>query len=117
MKPDAARSLAAVLEDENAALRVLDIARVADLVGAKRAAVQALAGGAPAGVDVAMAERLHVLANDNRRLLERAMAVQSRVVALLAEAMKPPVAAPRYARNGTMMPAREPRHTAFSARA
>lgn len=109
-----AERLAALLEAENAALRALDVAAVAELLPAKRVAVEALTAG-PVAAETA--ERLRLLATDNRRLLEQAMAVQGRVVALVADAMKPAVTAPRYARDGVIAPVRAAAPMAFSARA
>lgn len=109
-----AERLAALLEAENTALRALDITAVAEMLSAKRAAVDALADE-PIGAETA--ERLRLLATDNRRLLERAIAVQGRVVALVADALKPPLTAPRYARDGAITPMRACVPMAFSARA
>lgn len=109
-----AERLASLLQDENAALRAMDIPAIADLLPAKRAAIEGLSG---TSIGAETAERLRVLASDNRRLLERAMAIQGRVVTLLAEAMKPAAAAPRYARDGGIASVRGPSPMAFSARA
>jgi hypothetical protein len=115
--------LADVLQRENTALAALDLARAASLVAEKRfaadafALAQGIAGTLalqPHVIDIA--SRLRDLAAENRRLLERAIAVQSRVIGVIARAM-PPAATPRYAATGAL--ARSVRPTAFtlSARA
>lgn len=112
----AAGALLQALEAENHALLTLDLNRITELLGAKQlavaAAVNARAGlGALAAQDQAAARalttRLAGAAADNRRLLERAMAVQRRVIATVAKAAKAaaPAAsrAPRYGARGSIV--------------
>ena len=75
--------LIAVLEQENAALTAMDLPRAAALVVRKTAAIERLAG-LPASRPAA--ERLDDLARHNRRLLERAMIAQERVIGIVARA-------------------------------
>ena len=82
----AAMRLTTVLETENAALRQLDIASVSVSLTEKLAATEALEP-LPDTPDAAiLAQRLQTLIDENRRLLERAIAVQSRVVEVVARA-------------------------------
>ncbi len=90
----AAAALAEALEAENAALRALDVPRAVAVFPHKEACARRLtealsqpaAGGSHSSDSVS---RLRVLADDNRRLLERAMFVQGRLLATLARAMPP----------------------------
>ncbi len=90
----AAEALSAALTAENAALDRLDFAAAGALVAAKSAAAAALlaATQAPAPVGaardaaLAAARRLDALAAENKRLLERAMDVQARVIGLISRA-------------------------------
>lgn len=96
---DAAVALADTLAAENAALGGLDLARAASLLAAKERATEAfLAAQAAAGLAAPpsaaaaaasgdLGRRLGALAEENRRLLERALAVQGRVVATVARAL------------------------------
>ena len=106
----AAVRLADVLQTENAALAALNMAAAARLLPEKLAAADAFAiaqAGAGAkerqagrpGVELdAVAQRLQALAAENRRLLERAMLVQGRVIATVAKAARATAerAAPGY---------------------
>jgi len=91
----AAERLAAVLEAENAALVALDVAGAAALLEEKLAAANALVQ-ATAGRPVArqtpeaagLALRVRDLADRNRSLLEHAIAVQARVLDLVAQAAR-----------------------------
>ncbi len=81
--------LEAVLSKENAALLRLDIAGASDLLAEKLAAARDLEAAPPSERTpeaAAMALRLRDLAQENRRLLERAILVQSRVVEVVARA-------------------------------
>ncbi len=95
---DAAVALADTLAAENAALGGLDLARAASLLAAKERATEAfLAAQAAAGLAAPssaaaaasgdLGRRLGALAEENRRLLERALAVQGRVVATVVRAL------------------------------
>jgi hypothetical protein len=116
---EAAERLAAVLKRENAALAAMDLRGAAAMLVAKQAAaadlLAALAGGgAPPPLQ---ARLLHDLAGENRRRLEHAIAVQGRVIGLIARALRsasPP--APRYGATGAMAAGRTA-PVALSARA
>ena len=119
----AAQRLAEALRAENEALARLDLAAAAELATAKRQASDAFAaaydaahrtGAKAAGGDRARAEeiaiRLRDLTAENRRLLERAIELQSRVIETIAGAAKPPGPG-TYGARGTV---REGRATAVS---
>jgi len=80
--------LAATLEAENAALTALDLRRAAGLLAEKQRAVAGFASGRvlPATGAERMVRRLEALAVENKRLLERAIAAQSRVIGVIASA-------------------------------
>jgi hypothetical protein len=99
----AAQRLAEALRAENEALARLDLAAAAPLATAKRQASDAFAaaydaahrtGSRAAGAERARAEeiavRLRDLTAENRRLLERAIELQSRVIETIAGAARPP---------------------------
>ncbi len=88
MKADAVRRLCAVLERENAALAGLDFAAVAGCAAEKAAALAALGppGGAPGLGDAEAVRALDAAVRENRRRLEHALAVQGRIIALVARA-------------------------------
>jgi hypothetical protein len=119
----AAVHLADVLQRENEALADLDLTRAAELVADKRQAHDAFAG-AQAMTTAAVAQpeaigiatRLRDLASENRTLLERAIAVQGRVIGVIAKAM-PPAANPRYAAGGELARSGRPLAFTLSARA
>ncbi len=116
----AARALARLLEEENAALAACDLLRATEAAAHKAALVQRLRRalerpGEPPGestaeraaADRAVAERLRTLAQDNKRLLERALAIQGQVIGILVRAM--PSSRVGYARpsstaSGTALP-------------
>ena len=119
---EAAVGLADLLARENLALRSLDLAGAAAMFDGKKRALDAFvaaqepgAARRPAGPAREVAERLAALADENRALLERAIAVQGRVLGTLARAAKPAVS--RYGARGG--PAFDDRRTAIalSARA
>lgn len=82
--------LADTLEVENAALAALDLPRAAGMLTDKQQAVAEFAAAQtmPAARDAAerMARRLQALAIENKRLLERAIAAQSRGINVIARA-------------------------------
>lgn len=92
----AAVRLADVLQTENAALAALNMTAAARLLPEKLAAADAFAmaqtaatATLPSGPELdAIARRLRELADENRLLLERAMLVQSRVIATVAKAAR-----------------------------
>ena len=123
----AATALAEVLERENARLAALDLAVAGRLLAEKESAVAAFraaqaeaGGGLPAeALEAARAIglRLRDLAAENRRLLERGMAAQGRVVAVIARAARrAPSGPPRYAASGRLSGPRTPLPLAISAR-
>lgn len=93
-RPTVAHRLTDVLTQENEALRRLDFPAAAALLTAKEAALAELQK-APAQT-TQVAQRLTALATENQQLLERAIAVQTRVVHIIARAYKPPPAVTRY---------------------
>lgn len=125
----AASDLAATLDRENRMLAALDLAGAAALLPEKQraagafAAAQARAGAAP-GLTPAvrhaaagLAGRLRDLVAENRRLLERGMAAQGQVIAVIARAVRTqPAVAPRYGATGAAAAPRSPAPLAISAR-
>ncbi len=114
----AAEHLAAVLTRENAALTALDLRRAAGMLAEKQQAVAAFVAaqpGAPAP-PAELAQRLRDLAQDNRLKLEHAMAVQRRIIGIIARAVRSTAPAPRYGATGAMAAARTSSFT-LSARA
>ena len=109
--------LAETLESENAALAALDLPRAAGMLANKQSAVAEFdavrTAPAPSEAAQRMARRLQGLAMENKRLLERAIAVQGRVIGVVARA------ATAAMEPGDYGPARgrRPAPMAFSARA
>jgi hypothetical protein len=125
----AGHRLAEALRAENEALAALDLPRAARLAGPKIAASDAFAaayaaqakhGSAPEGpvrqAAALLAGRLDELGRENRRLLERAVALQSRVIETIAGAALPRAQPQGYAPAGRGV-ARQPPALALSARA
>jgi hypothetical protein len=99
---EAALRLEAILRAENEALRRHDAQAAVAMLDAKLAAAEALSAS---GLSAADAERLRALATENGRLLERAIAVQSQIVAVVARAARSAQTATRYgARGRTVAP-------------
>jgi hypothetical protein len=94
---EAAQRLADLLARENAALRRLDFLAAVALVPAKEAALAELEK-LPQGStsQSGLGQRLSALAMDNQSLLERAIAVQTRIVRIVARASAPVATATRY---------------------
>jgi hypothetical protein len=113
---EAAQRLADRLAEENDALKRLDFPAAAALVAAKEAALAELTKhqGLPvlSPALVAVGQLLANLAAENQLLLERAIAVQTRIVRIVARACAPPPSAARYGGHG--LPA-SPRRTAALA--
>jgi hypothetical protein len=88
---DAAEYLAETLTQENAALAALDLKRAGAMLEVKQHAVAeftvALAGTSLGEADRPLAKRLRSLTDENKVLLERAMAAQGRVMAVFAQAV------------------------------
>ena len=129
----AAERLADALAGENRALAALDFTRAAAMLEDKTRALEALTaaqapleGGETASGQASprtetepLAARLRHLAEENRRLLEHAIAVQGRVIALVARALPGKVAEQGgllYGADGGRAETR-PRSIALSARA
>ena len=87
-------------------MRALDFKAAGRLLTAKQAATADLTAAqaaglyAPAGLQ-ALAARLNELAEENRVLLERAIAVQRRVLGTVARAVQTTAPEPHYGRTGT----------------
>lgn len=81
---DPVERLSRVLREENAALAELDLQRASEFLAEKNAACADLAD---IPVAPATARRLHELCTENRRLLARALAVQQRLIGLVANAI------------------------------
>lgn len=119
----AATRLADALDAENRALRALDLPAATALLTEKAAATEALAearraGATPGGPDAAAAAaRLRSLAEENRRLLERAIAVQNRIIGTLARAARQGAAPSRYGAGGAPAATRQAAACAVVARA
>lgn len=96
----AADSLIDILKRENAALARCDYKAAAALVAGKQAAIRGLEGAAlsPDGISRDVAADLLALAGQNKQSLERAIAVQSRIIRIVAEACAPPER--RYGQSG-----------------
>jgi hypothetical protein len=106
----AAERLADILARENAALNRLDFPAAVALLAGKEAALAEMAQ-MPEPVRtpalVALAQRMRVLAEENRVLLERAIGVQTRIVQIVARAVTPAPQGARYSRpDGWMKPQR-----------
>ncbi len=104
---EAAHRLADILAQENQALKQLDFAAAVALVGVKDAALAELAKP-PAGAALSpslagLARHLDALAAENRSLLERAIAVQTRIVRIIA-------------RSGVSSQPAEARHDGYGSR-
>jgi hypothetical protein len=100
-------ALCQLLEAENAALEILDLPAATAFVSGKQAALAALVDAqerCPALPGDALrlpTARLVELARANGKLLERAMAAQSRVLAIIADAVPRATAGPaRYGPHG-----------------
>ena len=121
----AAEALAGTIATENKALAALDLPVAVRLLAQKRqhgeaflaAQARSLAAGLPA-LPRDRLKQLAELAADNKRLLERAITVQGRVISSIARAMPRAVASPnqRYACDGKPAGGR-PVAMALSARA
>jgi len=101
-----AQRLADVLVRENDALRAMDLLRAVSLLREKTAAFADLTafGQSAAGTSdpalVSTAKRLDGLAMDNRRLLERAMVAQQRVIGIVVRAAASTVVQSSYGGRG-----------------
>jgi hypothetical protein len=100
----AVRSMMKLLAEENAALSAMDFARAGALLAPKHAAADALAAAwRTASLDDPPQQdlmQLGTLADENRKLLNRAMRVQRRVLELVARAARGTHTATRYGAGG-----------------
>jgi flagellar biosynthesis/type III secretory pathway chaperone len=94
---ESAARLEEILLAENEALARHDAVTATALLDEKLAAAKALSA---TGLSMAQGERLRALAAENRRLLERAIKVQGRIVAMLAKAAQASPAVSRYGAKG-----------------
>ncbi|MBS7811095.1 hypothetical protein [Roseococcus pinisoli] len=126
----AGERLAEALRAENEALAALDLSRAAALATHKMQATDALAaatvaarsaGSRAGGETRALAERIALaladLGRENRRLLETAIDLQSRVIETIAGAARPLSAPPGYGRSGARRPPHRPPALATATRA
>lgn len=130
----AAVALADILVQENQALAAMDLPAAMALLGPKQAqgaafataharAAAALAGSPTLRSEIgpvaeAVGLRLRELGNENKRLLERALRVQGRVIGSIARALpRAMAAAPRYDAAGGIAASARPEAVALSARA
>ncbi len=107
-------ALAETLEAENSALTALDLPRAGAMLARKQRALADLAAAAARGNAASqgptdrMTRRLQALAIENKRLLERAIAAQGRVIEVVARAAASAEASTGYG------PARGQRPAAFA---
>ncbi len=120
-----ATHLADVLEQENAALRRLDLAAATTLLEAKRAALLGFEATGRSAADRGLTDpatddvgrRLVSAAAENKRLLERAMRAQQHVMSLLAQAARQSRPCGRYGARGAYATPRAEDTFALSANA
>jgi hypothetical protein len=120
----AARLLGDMLAEENAALTALDLPRAASMLADKQRAVAGFLAACDAKRTAALnttiaplVQRLQSLSEENRALLERAIAVQRRVIGIVVRAAAPRVAASGYSAHGTLGQNARPTAFALCARA
>jgi len=107
----AVQIMSGLLTEENAALNAMDFARAGALLGPKHAAADALAAAWRAAPDNDTPQnelrQLGELAEQNRKLLNRAMRVQRRVLELVARAARGTQAGTRYGAGGRFATGRD----------
>jgi hypothetical protein len=107
----AVQSLSRLLVEENAALEAMDFARAGAVLAPKHAAADALAAAwraaSPAEIPQAGLVELGRLAEENRRLLNRALRVQRRVLDLVARAARAADPGTRYGAAGQLRTPRQ----------
>lgn len=122
---DAASAMAEALQAENAALASLDIGAAVQMYARKRDAAAALTAARATATPTAgqrqqaetLTRTLLDLTRENKRLLERALYVQGRIMRTLARAAPRAFAAmPRYRADGRIVAANRPLAFALSAR-
>jgi hypothetical protein len=128
-------TLNGVLAEENALLDALDLPAAVGLLDRKRDAVAALqdtlagwkSGAGESGAELSAEDaeklqdsmrRLAVLSRENRMAIERGLALQTRLIQTIAQAVPRARAqeAPVYQPNGTQLPPRPPEAYAFRSR-
>ena len=112
--------MAAVITAENAALAALDLPRAVALLGRKSAEIANFEAQKPAGAPqetVALLAQLAALANDNRRLLDRAIKAQGRVIGIIAGVVRQSPITPRYGAHGNLRRDRNPITLTLAVRA
>jgi len=120
----AAERLVDALERENAALTTLDLPSAAAMFEDKQRAAAGFIAvrtvpigfGQRAAVERSLG-RLQLLAEQNRTLLERAIAAQRRVIGIIAPAVPQATATPCYAACGSLADAARPAALALLTRA
>jgi hypothetical protein len=109
----AVANLSKVLAAENTALTNMDFAGAGALLAAKHAAADALAAAMRAcstsHAEPEMMQELGALADENRRLLNRALRVQRRVLDLVARAARTGQSSSRYGARGKLTTTAGPR--------
>ena len=130
----AGQRLAEALRAENAALAALDLPRAASVAETKIRATDAFAAAQAAALRTgaraaggigrsiaSLAEDLAALGQENQRLLQRAITIQSRVIEVIAGAALPQAAAAaggaRYGASGRRMAPRQAMALAVQTRA
>jgi hypothetical protein len=126
----AGQRLADALHAENTALTALDMPRAVGLATAKIQATDGFAAafatarrldskaeGTERRKAADLTERLQQLGDENRRLLERAIAIQSRVIETIAGAALPRSGGPGYGAAGRPAGGRQPPAFAMATRA
>lgn len=96
--------LSEILARENAALARMDLHEAAGLLDTKTRLAAALAALPPAAIKEAEMRHLQSLADENRQLLQRAMLVQQRVIALVRNAVLAAQGGTRYGAAGRPTP-------------
>lgn len=116
-----AQNLMHVLTQENDALTRLDFKLAAALLPTKEAALADLPKHPRTSILLPplalLGERLNALATQNQALLERAIAVQTRIVRIVARAGKPSPAATQYGGQNGRAPSHRAAAMALSTRA
>jgi len=125
----AGERLAEALRAENEALAALDLTRAAAMATRKMQATDAFAAATAAATRTQaraegsmreaaenLAKNLSSLGQENRKLLETAIELQSRVIETIAGAARPLTAAPGYGRAGKSRPAVQAAAMAFATR-
>lgn len=126
----AGQRLAEALREENEALARLDLSRASSLATSKVQASDAFAAAYGAATKTGstaqgelrsaaeqLAERLRHLSEENRRLLERAISLQSRVIETIAGAALPATRPATYGGMGQRAMPRQTPSLALAARA